>query len=64
MALRKAINEGRVPGPRMRAAGHGIGITGGHADSNGYKPGLVDGTYQGRHRRRRRRNAAPRSATR
>jgi imidazolonepropionase-like amidohydrolase len=44
MALRKAVNEGRIPGPRMRNAGHGIGITGGHADSNGFKPGLIDGT--------------------
>jgi imidazolonepropionase-like amidohydrolase len=43
MALRKAINEGWVPGPRMQAAGHAIGITGGHCDENGYKPGLMDG---------------------
>lgn len=43
MALRKAINEGWVPGPRMMAAGHAIGITGGHCDENGYKPGLEDG---------------------
>jgi imidazolonepropionase-like amidohydrolase len=43
MALRKAINEGWVPGPRMQTAGHAIGITGGHCDENGYKPGLMDG---------------------
>ena len=43
MALRKAINEGFVPGPRMMAAGHSIGITGGHCDENGFKPGLLDG---------------------
>ena len=43
MALRKAINEGWVPGPRMMAAGHAIGITGGHCDENGFKPGLMDG---------------------
>lgn len=42
MALRKAINEGWVPGPRMQAAGHSLGITGGHCDSNGYRPGLMD----------------------
>ncbi len=42
MALRKAINEGWVPGPRMVAAGHAIGITGGHCDENGFKPGLLD----------------------
>lgn len=41
MALRKAINEGFVPGPRMMAAGHAIGITGGHCDENGFKPGLL-----------------------
>jgi len=46
MALRKAINEGWVPGPRMMAAGHAIGITGGHCDENGYRPGLMDGTIK------------------
>ncbi len=44
MALRKAVNEGRIPGPRMRNAGHGIGITGGHADTNGFRPGVADGS--------------------
>lgn len=43
MALRKAINEGWVEGPRMVAAGHGLGITGGHCDENGFRPGLADG---------------------
>jgi imidazolonepropionase-like amidohydrolase len=42
MALRKAINEGWVDGPRMQTAGHSIGITGGHCDQNGYRPGLFD----------------------
>jgi len=41
MALRQAINDGRVPGPRIEAAGHAIGITGGHCDENGYRPGLL-----------------------
>jgi imidazolonepropionase-like amidohydrolase len=45
-ALRKAINEGWVVGPRMEAAGHAIGITGGHCDNNGYRPGLMDGTIK------------------
>ena len=40
MALRKAINEGWTPGPRMETAGHAIGITGGHCDENGFRPGL------------------------
>lgn len=42
MALRKAINEGWVVGPRMQSAGHSLGITGGHCDTNGYRPGLFD----------------------
>ena len=43
LALRKAIREGWTPGPRMLSAGHAIGITGGHCDENGYRPGLADG---------------------
>ena len=42
MALRQAITDGRVPGPRMENAGHLIGITGGHCDQNGFKPGLIE----------------------
>jgi imidazolonepropionase-like amidohydrolase len=42
MALRKAINEGWVPGPRIQTAGHALGITGGHCDENGFRPGLLD----------------------
>lgn len=41
MALRQAISDGRVPGPRMENAGHSIGITGGHCDENGFRPGLI-----------------------
>jgi imidazolonepropionase-like amidohydrolase len=41
MALRQAIEDGRVPGPRMENAGHAIGITGGHCDENGFRPGLL-----------------------
>src|SRR5213075_852925 len=39
--LRKAINEGWIVGPRMESAGHAIGITGGHCDENGFRPGLA-----------------------
>ena len=42
IALRKAINEGWVVGPRMQSAGHSLGITGGHCDTNAYRPGLLD----------------------
>jgi len=44
MALRKAINEGWVIGPRIETAGHAIGITGGHCDENGFKPGVAEQT--------------------
>ncbi len=43
VALRRAIEGGYVPGPRMRTAAHALGITGGHCDANGYRPGLADG---------------------
>jgi imidazolonepropionase-like amidohydrolase len=42
MALRKAIDEGWMPGPRMMSAGHALGIRGGHCDENGFRPGLFD----------------------
>jgi imidazolonepropionase-like amidohydrolase len=42
MALRQAITDGRVWGPRMENAGNLIGITGGHCDSNGFRPGLIE----------------------
>lgn len=35
-ALRDAIAGGRVPGPRILAAGSAIAVTGGHGDSTGY----------------------------
>ena len=46
MALRQAINEGFIIGPRIQAAGHALGITGGHCDDNGYRPGLLDTDYK------------------
>jgi imidazolonepropionase-like amidohydrolase len=44
IGLRAAIDGGFVPGPRIQAAGHSLGITGGHCDENSYRPGLFDGT--------------------
>lgn len=46
MAIRKAINDGWIAGPRMITAGHSLGMTGGHCDENGYKPGLADGDFR------------------
>jgi len=42
-ALRDAIKEGTVPGPRILVAGRAITPTGGHADrTNGYRDDLFD----------------------
>ena len=48
IALRDAIQNGLVPGPRILAAGYSLGITGGHCDTNGYRPDLPErGVEQG-----------------
>lgn len=46
LAIRKAINDGWIIGPRILTAAHSIGITGGHCDENGFKPGLADGDFK------------------
>jgi imidazolonepropionase-like amidohydrolase len=51
VALKKAINAGKIPGPRLFVAGHGLSATGGHGDLSGFSPylqfegfsGVVDG---------------------
>jgi len=50
IALRDAINDGDVPGPRLEVSGPAIGITGGHCDNNLLAPefhffelGVADG---------------------
>jgi imidazolonepropionase-like amidohydrolase len=56
VALRKAINAGKIPGPRLFVAGHALSATGGHADLSGFSPylrfdnfnGVVDGVDQSR----------------
>lgn len=42
VALRDAIADGLVPGPRIFTAAHGLGITGGHCDLNSFAPGVLD----------------------
>jgi imidazolonepropionase-like amidohydrolase len=55
IALRDAINEGELPGPRMRVSGYAIGIKGGHCDNNllpndfhYVDGGVADGPWQAR----------------
>jgi len=48
IGLRNAINEGRIPGPRMLVAVHALGATGGHCDPTaGFAPQLVLGREPG-----------------
>jgi len=53
IALRNAVNDGLVPGPRIYTAGKGIGISGGHCDQTGFRPdifpetGVEDGVFNG-----------------
>jgi len=37
-AVRNAINDGLIPGPRMRVSGNAIDILGGHEDANHFNP--------------------------
>ena len=37
-AVRDAINDGLVPGPRLRISGNAVDILGGHEDAIGYNP--------------------------
>ena len=47
-AVRDAINDGLVPGPRLRISGNAIDILGGHEDANRFNPAqhvLSNATY-------------------
>jgi imidazolonepropionase-like amidohydrolase len=37
-AIRNAIDQGMIPGPRLRVSGNAIDILGGHEDANRYNP--------------------------
>lgn len=44
VAVRDAINKGKIVGPRMLVSGVAVGTTGGHCDSH-FAPGVVGGTF-------------------
>jgi imidazolonepropionase-like amidohydrolase len=47
-AVRNAINDGLIPGPRLRISGNAIDLLGGHEDAIGYNPAqqvLSNATY-------------------
>jgi imidazolonepropionase-like amidohydrolase len=55
VALRDAIDEGEIPGPRMRVSAYPLGIKGGHCDNNllpsdfnATERGVADGPWEAR----------------
>jgi imidazolonepropionase-like amidohydrolase len=42
VALGKAVAKGLVPGPRVVPSGHALGVTGGHCDTTGFAPGILE----------------------
>jgi len=44
VALMHAVERGDIDGPWIFPAGNGIGITGGHADVTGFRPGILEGS--------------------
>ncbi len=45
VSLMHAIDKGWVPGPHIIPAGHAISITGGHCDTTGFMPGILEGDH-------------------
>ncbi len=43
VALSRAVDKGWVDGPHIIPAGHSLGVTGGHCDVTGFKPGVIEG---------------------
>ena len=43
--LRRTIDEGFIPGPRIVASGPALTITGGHGDMNGFAPAVSNTMY-------------------
>jgi imidazolonepropionase-like amidohydrolase len=43
VALARAIDKGWVEGPHVIPAGHSLGVTGGHCDVTGFRPGVAEG---------------------
>jgi len=43
VALMRATERGTIDGPRIFPAAHALGITGGHCDTTGYAPGILEG---------------------
>lgn len=42
VALMEAVERGTIVGPHIIPAGHALGITGGHCDLTGFRPGVLE----------------------
>ncbi len=42
VALKRAIDAGKVPGPRMIVSTNSFSTIGGHGDANGFRPGILE----------------------
>ena len=42
VSLKRAIDQGIVPGPRMIVSTNALSIVGGHGDANGFRPGILE----------------------
>lgn len=47
VALKRAIDNGFVPGPRIFAGAYPLSITGGHCDVTGFAPGILETDFEG-----------------
>jgi imidazolonepropionase-like amidohydrolase len=47
VSLKNAINEGKIPGPRLLVAGYALSATGGHGDLSGFSPYLSFNNFSG-----------------
>lgn len=46
VALGHAVERGDIVGPHIIGAGHSLGITGGHCDETGWRPGVLERDYR------------------
>lgn len=46
VALMEAVERGTIVGPHIIPAGHSLGITGGHCDVTGFRPGVLERSWR------------------
>ena len=46
VALARAVERGAIVGPHIIPGGHSLGVTGGHCDETGWRPGVLERDYR------------------